>query len=117
MRISDWSSDVCSSDLSRQTSGARSTRQPKLARRPRPRRLIRYSRMFTLTEAGHGGTDLPRRCCPSDFTRDGARREIGRASCRERGCQYVEISVVGGSLKKKNMNEYSARQSTTENDK
>src|SRR3546814_11922748 len=28
--------------------------------------------------------------------------EIGRASCRERGCMYVEISVVGVSLTKKN---------------
>src|SRR3546814_18460108 len=27
--------------------------------------------------------------------------EIGRASCRERGCQYVKISVVAGSLIKK----------------
>src|SRR3546814_16388272 len=27
--------------------------------------------------------------------------EIGRASCRERVCQYVLISVVAGSLKKK----------------
>src|SRR3546814_11822460 len=27
--------------------------------------------------------------------------EIGRASCRERVCQYVWISVVAGSLKKK----------------
>src|SRR3546814_19761197 len=29
--------------------------------------------------------------------------EIGRASCRERVCQYVEISVVAVSLKKKHM--------------
>src|SRR3546814_16114484 len=28
-------------------------------------------------------------------------REIGRASCRERVCQYVSISVVAVSLKKK----------------
>src|SRR3546814_12128070 len=28
--------------------------------------------------------------------------EIGRASCRERVCQYGTISVVDGSLKKKN---------------
>src|SRR3546814_15498127 len=28
--------------------------------------------------------------------------EIGRASCRERVCQYVWISVVAGSFKKKN---------------
>src|SRR3546814_14725683 len=27
--------------------------------------------------------------------------ELGRASCRERVCQYVEISVVAVSLKKK----------------
>src|SRR3546814_14673973 len=27
--------------------------------------------------------------------------EIGRATCRERLCQYVEISVVAGTLKKK----------------
>src|SRR3546814_13730529 len=30
-----------------------------------------------------------------------ARAEIGRASCRARVCQYVEISVVAGPLKKK----------------
>src|SRR3546814_13154441 len=29
--------------------------------------------------------------------------EVGRASCRERVCQYVSISVVAGSLKQKNM--------------
>src|SRR3546814_21149091 len=29
------------------------------------------------------------------------RAEIGRASCRERGCQYVYITVVAVSLKKK----------------
>src|SRR3546814_10451502 len=32
---------------------------------------------------------------------DPDRGEIGRASCRERVCQYVWISVVAGSLKKK----------------
>src|SRR3546814_16373310 len=34
------------------------------------------------------------------FVRD----KIGRASCRERVCQYVSISVVAGSLKKKRKN-------------
>src|SRR3546814_14449130 len=29
------------------------------------------------------------------------RLQIGRASCRERVCQHVEITVVAGSLKKK----------------
>src|SRR3546814_11552657 len=40
-----------------------------------------------------------------EFTRTTARAieavEIGRASCRERGCQYVLISVVSVSLKQK----------------
>src|SRR3546814_15280035 len=31
-------------------------------------------------------------------------REIGRASCRERVCQYVSISVVAVSFKKKQHN-------------
>src|SRR3546814_14164456 len=31
-----------------------------------------------------------------------AGQQIGRASCRERVCQYVSISVVAVSLKKKN---------------
>src|SRR3546814_14264119 len=30
--------------------------------------------------------------------------EIGRASCRERGCQYVLISVVAGTFKTQNTN-------------
>src|SRR3546814_13925770 len=30
--------------------------------------------------------------------------QIGRASCRERVCQYVKISVVVGALKKKQQN-------------
>src|SRR3546814_21170312 len=34
----------------------------------------------------------------------GGKRQIGRASGRERVCQYVEISVVAVSLKKKSKN-------------
>src|SRR3546814_12390926 len=30
-------------------------------------------------------------------------RQIRRAACRERVCQYAEISVVGGTSKKKNI--------------
>src|SRR3546814_16356583 len=58
MRISDWSSDVCSSDLLRQAQGAR--------RRPLPRRQCRPH--GPALHAGlphrrdpHGLTDLPRR--------------------------------------------------------
>src|SRR3546814_13404572 len=52
-----------------------------------------------------------RRHCPPRQREcaDGARHsvsvqrrcEIGRASCRERVCQFVYISVVGGKIKKK----------------
>src|SRR3546814_15257029 len=31
--------------------------------------------------------------------------KLGRASCRERVCQYVKISVVAGTLKKNNKNQ------------
>src|SRR3546814_14372597 len=44
-----------------------------------------------------------RRC---DRAIAGALLQIGRASCRVRVWQYVEISVGGGSLKKKNIIEY-----------
>src|SRR3546814_12257003 len=43
-------------------------------------------------------------------------RKIGRASCRERVCQYVSISVVAVSLeKKKRTHEERARTSTRKN--
>src|SRR3546814_16158098 len=38
--------------------------------------------------------------------------EIGRPSCRERVCQYVEISVVAGTLKKKTNNKMTENQHT-----
>src|SRR3546814_15087972 len=43
--------------------------------------------------------------------RKAAESEIGRASCRERVCQYVSISVVAVSFKKKQL-EYTTRLNT-----
>src|SRR3546814_16656236 len=40
-------------------------------------------------------------------------KEIGRASCRERVCQYVSISVVGVSLKKTKKYKYTHKQHKT----
>src|SRR3546814_11132013 len=72
MRISDWSSDVCSSDLP----------------------AGQFGDAFHLVG---DGAEL--------FVEGDAfqllRVEIGRASCRERVCQYVSISVVAVSLKNK----------------
>src|SRR3546814_20729130 len=41
---------------------------------------------------------------PRRHSSEPVRIEIGRASCRERVCQYVEISVVAVSYKKKKTN-------------
>src|SRR3546814_12247908 len=58
--------------------------------------------------SGRGGRAAVRRAVPrrrifpvTDRGRPRARREIGRASCRDRVCQYVSISVVDVSIKKK----------------
>src|SRR3546814_16810024 len=94
MRISDWSSDVCSSDLLdvRWRMGLQRVprRVAEAEGRSRAGRECR-SGDNPLSDSG----DLP---AAHSHAR---RREIGRASCRERVCQYVQISVVGVSLKTK----------------
>src|SRR3546814_2987828 len=74
MRISDWSSDVCSSDLRDVdiTAGKRTRRDRDRQRRVRT----------DAEQAGGPGFD-------GDRGLDRLFEEIGRASCRERVCQYV----------------------------
>src|SRR3546814_12613442 len=85
MRISDWSSDVCSSDL--------------LALRI-PFCMIGIADMLDLAPGNEHIVEIGHRI---EFVADrGERPEIGRASCRERVCQYVEIAGVDVALKKKN---------------
>src|SRR3546814_20668116 len=83
MRISDWSSDVCSSDLAR----------------PRPLGLVLVQALTARREIESAGivdtAGLP------GLRLQPAIEQIGRASGRERVCQYVSISVVAVSLKKK----------------
>src|SRR3546814_11645164 len=95
MRISDWSSDVCSSDLVAQLAGLLksvggtegvSAAQFRDATGLGRKRSIQILEFFD--RAGY-----------TRRLRD--KHEIGRASCRERVCQYVEISVVAASLTKK----------------
>src|SRR3546814_20072277 len=45
--------------------------------------------------------ELRRMYDTDDYSISDLAEEIGRASCRERLCQYVETSVDAGSLKKK----------------
>src|SRR3546814_6391939 len=70
MRISDWSSDVCSSDL-----------------RPTDRSMLDVAFCVACAATGCDGAEIS-----VAATRPMARvraSEIGRASCRERVCQYV----------------------------
>src|SRR3546814_15070441 len=116
MRISDWSSDVCSSDLG----------CPQVIR-------IEPERQMALSVEAVGGdrycglwisaASCGNRCrCLSAVAQHSKTlllgqshadtmhrywrlsQEIGRASCRERVCQYVYISVVAISLTKKSDN-------------
>src|SRR3546814_1791805 len=81
MRISDWSSDVCSSDLPKE----RNTGQFVFSRlEPPANDLTRSHRHTLISERAHGGVDLRRENAPRT-----PRHKIGRASCRERVCQYV----------------------------
>src|SRR3546814_17519413 len=73
MRISDWSSDVCSSDLT--------------TRSPRPSASVSCDRK---PPTGKLVTNFPvARTSPC---------KIGSASCRARVCQYVSISLLSVSL-------------------
>src|SRR3546814_17332817 len=113
LRISDWSSDVCSSDLA--VVADRDRREPaQLARRQRAvgdgdpqhvgvqlqvhavgqaQRLELVFGQLAVDPAGDLRAELR-----DALGHEGA--ESGRASCRERGCQYVWISVGGVRFKK-----------------
>src|SRR3546814_15672646 len=103
MRISDWSSDVCSSDLDRNVRSGRrgilagllqdAARRAQAGRRRRdsghhhqPEDLRRIPQQARL----HPEVQFPGRIV-----------EMGRASCRERVWQYVKISVFAETLTKK----------------
>src|SRR3546814_3438123 len=84
MRISDWSSDVCSSDLG-------TIRQAQ---------QILFDQGMIVTRQGVGAfvvsaaprtrtIDVVQRLKTARAAIDDALAEIGRASCRERVCQYV----------------------------
>src|SRR3546814_4088713 len=83
MRISDWSSDVCSSDLSslgddRRHAGCHGDHRPDWMKQPgrRERDADPVEQEGERDVLQHLGIAA-------------AADQIGRASCRERGCQYV----------------------------
>src|SRR3546814_15853765 len=96
MRISDWSSDVCSSDLATLPDRGRAERPHH--RQPLPEGRGAARAMIAMALALLAVVALVAAVGPATGYADG---QIGRASCRERVCQYVSISVVAVSLKKK----------------
>src|SRR3546814_19358983 len=83
MRISDWSSDVCSSDLAGPAAVVRCT-AVRSVRCDCTERPVQSAALSVF------GAAPPPRCA--------ADAEIGIASCRERECQYLSISVVAVSF-------------------
>src|SRR3546814_15189045 len=109
MRISDWSSDVCSSDLSAGLAVWRRCRrhggEPVAADRAlrRQRKAGRTDRASDAKQPSACGAERGfARDDPVSWTRQPC--QIGRASCRESGCQYVEMWVVAVDIKKKKEN-------------
>src|SRR3546814_3022958 len=91
MRISDWSSDVCSSDLAALSAVCRA-----VALEGQPAGIRANVVMLGLidTPMGRAATQArpDRLTQPMPFGRQGtSEEEIGRASGRERVCKYVKI--------------------------
>src|SRR3546814_20443983 len=103
MRISDWSSDVCSSDLGGSLGATILSDVVPAAVAMLPRALLerlqivqqareedldevrgKYAKLGVAAECAPYIADLPERLRWAHLF-----IEIGRASCRERGCQYV----------------------------
>src|SRR3546814_5722482 len=85
MRISDWSSDVCSSDLLSPDGGdpPPSDANDRLLSDDRDQSLSDGS---DVEDRGHQDDDDDRQYDPEDADKQ---HEIGRESGRERVCQYV----------------------------
>src|SRR3546814_15071554 len=106
MRISDWSSDVCSSDLAILSPGG--TAEDYTRSHTRKVADVMTADVVSVTE------DQPVAVVVKLMEKHRIKRvpvvrggkviglEIGRASCRESVGPYVSISVVSVQLKKKN---------------
>src|SRR3546814_12244032 len=110
MRISDWSSDVCSSDLliGDKLIGARRDMRDNLIQGRRQLRLATRRPFFEVLPAIAFISDAFRpnginvvKVSANAPLYGAPLEKIGRASCRERVCQYVELSVVAVAIKKK----------------
>src|SRR3546814_18935312 len=96
-RISDWSSDVCSSDLEPGLGGERFIASGRFMKLIEVGQVLRDA-----LPAGHA-RKVPTKVMPGWMVNllSLFNPEIGRASCRERVCPYVSMSVVAGPSTKK----------------
>src|SRR3546814_14934721 len=103
MRISDWSSDVCSSDQAAGEACPYWPGQPMTAHWGMPDPAAVEGSPEQVRKAfAEAFTVLRRRIeLLASLPIETLDRKIGRASCRERECQNVWIWVVAVSLKKK----------------
>src|SRR3546814_14273637 len=99
MRIRDWSSDVCSSDLM-PISPLPPPRSGPQGSGGRSAAAAAAKSASSITGASGPLTTFAQSATSPKRARFGFK--LGRASCRERVCQYVEISVVPVYLKIKN---------------
>src|SRR3546814_9324619 len=87
MRISDWSSDVCSSDLQNELERLERDGVPTARKILEWRQLAKLK--STYTDALQQQINATTGRVHTSYSLVGAQTEIGRASCRERVCQYV----------------------------
>src|SRR3546814_14267836 len=107
MRISDWSSDVCSSDLRGRDVLTKTDQFGHLVRRYEIDECLVALEQFrgVADRVDHVECNRCAALAPRKRTQVLEKiakpdAKIGRASGRERVCQYVSISVVAVSLKK-----------------
>src|SRR3546814_2957319 len=90
MRISDWSSDVCSSDLALVMSGWPVPTPAQNSFMPPPVPVLSTTgALKLLVFANCSATAVEKGKTVEEPTMRIWSREIGRAPCRERVCQYV----------------------------
>src|SRR3546814_10850637 len=92
MRISDWSSDVCSSDLQRSHQRGHQLAYRLALRLRQAEEGIDHRAVLGTHRLRQAAAPSSTRCLPPKRSTCGStpdRPEIGRASCRGRVCQYV----------------------------
>src|SRR3546814_3115562 len=86
MRISDWSSDVCSSDLALKLANAWESGGTETESRRSGQEVMSQEDATKLVDL----LEAPVVQTPESAKQAGLKvKQIGRASCRERVCQYV----------------------------